>query len=101
MELKTCILSSLRWVTDKAPIIILHNSLTSPQKDHPSFKREGDDLRTIVELDLKEALTGWKRTISTIYATDEWRYDRAGQGQVSCYLDCTSEGGVEANSLSG
>ena len=40
--------------------------LTLPQKEHPSFKREGDDLRTIVELDLKEALTGWKRTISTI-----------------------------------
>ncbi|MCJ1359748.1 MAG: hypothetical protein MMC33_009750 [Icmadophila ericetorum] len=42
----------------------LHFIIT--EKDHPSFKREGDDLRTIVELDLKEALTGWKRTISTI-----------------------------------
>ena len=30
------------------------------------FKREGDDLRAMVELDLKEALTGWKKTITTI-----------------------------------
>lgn len=30
------------------------------------FKREGDDLRATVEIDLKEALTGWKRTITTI-----------------------------------
>ena len=37
-----------------------------PQKEHPLFKREGDDLRTTVELDLKEALTGWKRTVQTI-----------------------------------
>lgn len=36
------------------------------QKEHPLFKREDDNLRAIIELDLKEALTGWKRTISTI-----------------------------------
>ena len=30
------------------------------------FKREGNDLRTIIQVDLKEALTGWKRTITTI-----------------------------------
>ena len=36
------------------------------QKAHPVFKREGDDLRVVLELDLKEALTGWKRTIGTI-----------------------------------
>ena len=30
------------------------------------FKREDDNLRAVIELDLKEALTGWKRTIATI-----------------------------------
>lgn len=30
------------------------------------FKREGDDIRHNVTIDLKEALTGWKRTIQTI-----------------------------------
>ena len=41
-------------------------SLIIPQKDHPLFKREDDNLRAIVEVPLKEALTGWSRTISTI-----------------------------------
>lgn len=36
------------------------------EKPHPLFIREGDDLRHVVEIDLKEALTGWKRTVSTI-----------------------------------
>ncbi len=36
------------------------------EKPHPMLKREGDDLRTIIELDLKEALTGWKKTVTTI-----------------------------------
>lgn len=36
------------------------------QKEHPLFKRDGDDLRMTIELDLKEALTGWQRTVSTI-----------------------------------
>lgn len=36
------------------------------EKAHPMFKREGDDLRHDVEIDLKEALTGWKRVVSTI-----------------------------------
>src|SRR5580704_16987124 len=36
------------------------------QKPHPLFKREGDDIRHTVDIDLKEALTGWKRTIQTI-----------------------------------
>lgn len=30
------------------------------------FTREGDDIRYTIELDLKEALTGWRRTVSTI-----------------------------------
>ncbi|KAF9881206.1 dnaJ heat shock family protein [Colletotrichum karsti] len=36
------------------------------EKAHPLFAREGDDLVHTVELDLKEALTGWKRTVTTI-----------------------------------
>nr|POE76147.1 protein psi1 [Quercus suber] len=36
------------------------------EKPHPLFTRDGDDLRHMVEVDLKEALTGWKRTVSTI-----------------------------------
>ncbi|KAK3937672.1 protein psi1 [Diplogelasinospora grovesii] len=36
------------------------------EKPHPLFVREGDDLIHTVDLDLKEALTGWKRTVTTI-----------------------------------
>jgi len=36
------------------------------EKTHPLFTRDGDDIRHTVELDLKEALTGWKRTVQTI-----------------------------------
>jgi len=36
------------------------------EKPHPLFAREGDDLTHTVDLELKEALTGWKRTITTI-----------------------------------
>lgn len=36
------------------------------EKPHSMFKREDDNLRATVELDLKEALTGWSRTIGTI-----------------------------------
>ncbi len=40
--------------------------LTKPQKPHELYKREDANLRMFVELDLKEALTGWTRTIPTI-----------------------------------
>lgn len=40
--------------------------LTSVQKEHPNFKRQGDNLVTTVELTLKEALTGWDRIVRTI-----------------------------------
>ena len=40
--------------------------LTTRQKEHPLFKRQDDNLVATIELDLKEALTGWQRTISTI-----------------------------------
>ncbi|KAI0124235.1 hypothetical protein BJ170DRAFT_598555 [Xylariales sp. AK1849] len=36
------------------------------EKPHPLFLRDGDDLVHTIELPLKEALTGWKRTIGTI-----------------------------------
>ncbi|RYP56850.1 hypothetical protein DL771_011554 [Monosporascus sp. 5C6A] len=35
-------------------------------KTHPLYTRDGDDLIHQIDLDLKEALTGWKRTITTI-----------------------------------
>lgn len=36
------------------------------EKQHPLFSRENDDIHATVEIDLKEALTGWKRTVQTI-----------------------------------
>ncbi|PMB68675.1 Protein psi1 [Beauveria bassiana] len=36
------------------------------EKPHPIYKREDNDLVQTITLDLKEALTGWKRTVSTI-----------------------------------
>ncbi|KAI1342668.1 DnaJ-domain-containing protein [Xylariaceae sp. FL0016] len=36
------------------------------EKPHPLYVREGDDLVHTVDLDLKEALTGWRRTVTTI-----------------------------------
>lgn len=36
------------------------------EKPHALFTRDGDDIRHAVEIDLKEALTGWKRTVATI-----------------------------------
>jgi DnaJ homolog subfamily B member 4 len=36
------------------------------EKPHETLRRDGDDLRTTIELTLKEALTGWQRTVSTI-----------------------------------
>lgn len=36
------------------------------EKPHATLRRDGDDLRTTVELTLKEALTGWSKTVTTI-----------------------------------
>ncbi|KAI0205061.1 hypothetical protein F4808DRAFT_272152 [Astrocystis sublimbata] len=36
------------------------------EKPHPLFVRDGDDVIHTIDLDLKEALTGWKRTVTTI-----------------------------------
>lgn len=36
------------------------------EKPHPTLKRDGDNLKTTVELDLKEALTGWEKRVTTI-----------------------------------
>lgn len=38
----------------------------SLQKKHPLFTRDGDDIHHTIDLELKEALTGWKRTVTTI-----------------------------------
>ncbi|EEH16655.1 hypothetical protein PABG_06742 [Paracoccidioides brasiliensis Pb03] len=42
----------------------LHFIIT--EKEHPTFNRDGDDLTTVIEIPLKEALTGWSRTVTTI-----------------------------------
>ncbi|KIW09312.1 uncharacterized protein PV09_00227 [Verruconis gallopava] len=36
------------------------------EKPHPTLSRDGDDIKTSVEIDLKEALTGWSRQVTTI-----------------------------------
>lgn len=36
------------------------------EKAHPDFEREGDNLRTMIELDLDEAATRWERIVKTI-----------------------------------
>ena len=36
------------------------------EKEHPTLKRDGDNVKTVLELELKEALTGWQKTVSTI-----------------------------------
>ncbi|KAL3425739.1 dnaJ heat shock family protein [Phlyctema vagabunda] len=36
------------------------------EKKHPLFTRDGDDIILSIDLDLKEALTGWRRTVTTI-----------------------------------
>ncbi|GES57996.1 DnaJ-domain-containing protein [Aspergillus terreus] len=36
------------------------------EKEHPTFKRQGDNLITTVEISLKEALCGWDRIVRTI-----------------------------------
>lgn len=36
------------------------------EKPHTLFTRDGDDIKRTIELDLKEALTGWRRTVQTI-----------------------------------
>lgn len=45
---------------------LLQLVLTSIQKEHPTFKRQGDNLITTVEISLKEALCGWERIVRTI-----------------------------------
>ncbi|KAM0249076.1 hypothetical protein ACHAP5_003016 [Fusarium lateritium] len=36
------------------------------EKEHPLYKREDNDLVHVVTLELKEALCGWRRTVTTI-----------------------------------
>ncbi|KAL1957663.1 hypothetical protein VTO42DRAFT_5640 [Malbranchea cinnamomea] len=42
----------------------LHFIIT--EKEHPTLKRDGDDLITTIDISLKEALTGWSQTVKTI-----------------------------------
>lgn len=44
------------------------------------FVREGDDIIHPVDLDLKEALTGWRRTVTTIDGK-QLKIDKAGPTQ--------------------
>lgn len=46
--------------------MISSTKTNTQQKPHPLFTREGDDIKHTIELDLKEALTGWQRTVQTI-----------------------------------
>jgi len=50
------------------------------EKEHPLFVREGDDIIHTIDLDLKEALTGWSRTVTTIDKR-QIRLDKAGPTQ--------------------
>jgi DnaJ homolog subfamily B member 4 len=36
------------------------------EKEHATLRRDGDDIKATVELTLKEALTGWTKTVTTI-----------------------------------
>ena len=65
MGRRICISSSPRYLSF-AQYLKSIKLLTILQKEHPLFKRQDDNLIAVVELDLKEALTGWQRTISTI-----------------------------------
>lgn len=61
---RICILLLQRYV----PPSLYENcdGTNGSQKAHPTLTRDGDDLHTIITLDLKEALTGWSRKVSTI-----------------------------------
>lgn len=57
-----------------------HADYLLQQKAHPLYVREGDNIIHTVELDLKEALTGWKRTVATIDGK-QISLDKAGPTQ--------------------
>ncbi|KAK3299303.1 DnaJ domain-containing protein [Chaetomium fimeti] len=50
------------------------------EKPHALFTRDGDDIVHTVDLELKEALTGWKRTVTTIDGKS-LHIDKAGPTQ--------------------
>ncbi|KAK2058557.1 DnaJ-domain-containing protein [Colletotrichum caudatum] len=50
------------------------------EKPHPLFVREDNDLIHTVDLELKEALTGWRRTVTTIDGK-QLNLDKAGPTQ--------------------
>jgi len=50
------------------------------EKPHVLFTRDGDDIIRTIDLELKEALTGWKRTVTTIDGKNI-NLDKAGPTQ--------------------
>lgn len=50
------------------------------EKENPLFRRQDNDILYTVTLDLKEALTGWKRTVTTIDGK-QIKLDRGGPTQ--------------------
>lgn len=78
MASRICI-SLLRRYVDSLPIF-RYCMLTSSQKKHAYLTRDGDDLHMTIDLDLKEALTGWKRTVTTI-DLKQINLDKAGPTQ--------------------
>ncbi|KAF7544026.1 hypothetical protein G7Z17_g10271 [Cylindrodendrum hubeiense] len=50
------------------------------EKEHPLYRREDNDLVHVISLELKEALTGWKRTVTTIDGK-QLNLDKAGPTQ--------------------
>ena len=59
---------------------MLDTMLTILQKEHPLFKREDNDIVHTVTLDLKEALTGWQRPVTTIEGK-QLKLDKSGPTQ--------------------
>ena len=63
------------------PVLVLRDSADRVlQKKHPLYTRDGDDVVVSIDLDLKEALTGWKRTVTTIDGK-QLSLDKAGPTQ--------------------
>ncbi|KAH7008445.1 hypothetical protein EDB80DRAFT_892872 [Ilyonectria destructans] len=50
------------------------------EKEHPLYRRQDNDLVHTITLELKEALTGWKRTVTTIDGR-QLNLDKAGPTQ--------------------
>lgn len=47
-------------------LFITRHQANKQQKAHPLFTRDSDDLKHTIDISLKEALTGWQRSVPTI-----------------------------------